>query len=161
MIKLKIGDTVKVTKGVYRGKRGFIVRKSSLPEFDFVVRTKQGESGDIIVNSSELSLVKPKRKKAPSCDCLGHRVPISPNDCICSPDDANDLRTCKRISPTKEGKEICPKTLSGKHLWQDTYRNCEVVEVTSQMTLILEPKWTIKCIACGLIDDTAKNRRER
>lgn len=36
------------------------------------------------------------------CDCRGHKEYISINDCICSPDDASDLETCKRIEELPE-----------------------------------------------------------
>jgi hypothetical protein len=36
------------------------------------------------------------------CECPGHKRPISPNDCICSPDDAQDLSTCRRIEEKRK-----------------------------------------------------------
>ena len=30
------------------------------------------------------------------CDCRGHKEIINPKDCLCSPDNAEDLRFCKK-----------------------------------------------------------------
>lgn len=40
------------------------------------------------------SLAKGKNGWDLTCECVGHRRLISPNDCICSPDDADDLSIC-------------------------------------------------------------------
>lgn len=37
-----------------------------------------------------------KQKWQYKCECRGHREIISPNDCLCSPHDAEDLGYCKR-----------------------------------------------------------------
>jgi hypothetical protein len=66
--------------------------KPGLLKFDKIIIsgkiTAHGEGGGSSIT---------KKKKAPKCDCRGHIEPISINDCICSPDDAEDLRTCQRI----------------------------------------------------------------
>jgi hypothetical protein len=41
-------------------------------------------------------------KKAPKCECLGHQFPINPDDCICSPCDAQDLATCHQDDRRKK-----------------------------------------------------------
>ena len=39
-----------------------------------------------------------KKREKLYCECPGHYFPINPNDCICSPDDAEDLSKCKRMN---------------------------------------------------------------
>ena len=86
------------------------------------------------------------KKKEKKCECRGHKEPISINDCICSPDDAEDLRTCQRIEEMRK-KE--------KSMFDEPCRVCGVKFGADERSFTFE--WGKKpiCFHCQ-IDRTPK-----
>jgi hypothetical protein len=73
------------------------------------------------------------------CDCRGHKEVISPNDCVCSPHDASDLKTCKQTM----------KKLPGIPEITQTYPI--LGKFTQNKSVLKEKIRRIKCLQCHKI----------
>lgn len=56
------------------------------------------------------------------CDCRGHKEIISPNDCVCSPDDAEDLSKCKQYQEPEAKEGWHELTVGDIEIWMEKYQ---------------------------------------
>ena len=88
-----------------------------------------------------------KKKENWKCDCRGHKELISPNDCMCSPHDADDLSKCgSRFwdsfltlidKHTKEGKEEIIKKIKKELMNWDWMRESDPIEIEDYLDEVL------------------------